>query len=77
MGRITPKSQSGLNNLTQQIQATNRLGEAEPLSERHLQIFLRFTQATGHEHPHLRAASQTTGACSRPSARIPMRARGS
>ena len=44
-----------LNNLAQLLQATNRLGEAEPLSERSLQIFLRFTQATGHEHPHLRA----------------------
>ena len=45
-----------LNNLAQLLQATNRLGEAEPLSRRHLEIFLQFTLKTGHEHPHLRAA---------------------
>ena len=38
------------------LKATNRLAEAEPLMRRHLEIFLRFTQATGHPHPHLRAA---------------------
>ena len=34
----------------------NRLAEAEPLSRRHVMIFLDFTRRTGHEHPHLRAA---------------------
>jgi hypothetical protein len=38
------------------LQATNRLGEAEPLMRRQLEIFLRFTRATGHEHPYLQAA---------------------
>jgi len=45
-----------LNNLAQLLQATDRLAEAEPLMRRHLEIFLRFTVITGHEHPHLRAA---------------------
>jgi tetratricopeptide (TPR) repeat protein len=45
-----------LNNLAQLLKATNRLGEAEPLMLRVVRIFLRFTQQTGHEHPHLRAA---------------------
>ncbi len=38
------------------LKATNRLAKAEPLSRRHLLIFLDFTRRTGHEHPHLRAA---------------------
>jgi len=38
------------------LQDTNRLAEAEPLSRRMLEIFLSFTRATGHEHPHLREA---------------------
>jgi tetratricopeptide (TPR) repeat protein len=45
-----------LNNLAALMYATNRLEEAEPLMRRHLVIFLKFTRATGHEHPHLRAA---------------------
>ena len=45
-----------LNNLARLLKATNRLREAEPLSRRHLEIFLKFTRATGHEHQHLRAA---------------------
>jgi hypothetical protein len=43
-----------LNNLAQSLQATNRRSDAEPLSRRHLEIFLQFTADTGHEHPHLR-----------------------
>lgn len=31
-------------------------GEAEPLMRRHLHIFLKFTNSTGHIHPHLKAA---------------------
>jgi hypothetical protein len=38
------------------LQATNRLSDAEPLSRRHLEIFLQFTGATRHEHPHLSGA---------------------
>jgi tetratricopeptide (TPR) repeat protein len=51
-----PRVAIELNNLAQLLKATNRLGEAEPLSRRMLEIFLEFTRATGHEHPHLRAA---------------------
>jgi hypothetical protein len=45
-----------LNNLARLLRATNRLADAEPLSRRMLEIFFRFTHATHHEHPHLRAA---------------------
>jgi tetratricopeptide (TPR) repeat protein len=45
-----------LNNLALLMRATGRVAEAEPLSHRQLEIFLKFTAATGHEHPHLRAA---------------------
>jgi tetratricopeptide (TPR) repeat protein len=42
-----------LNNLAQLLTATNRLAEAEPLMRRAVEIFLRFTQATGHPHQNL------------------------
>jgi tetratricopeptide (TPR) repeat protein len=45
-----------LNNLAQLLRATNRLSEAEPLMRRGLLILLKFTRATGHAHPRLRAA---------------------
>jgi tetratricopeptide (TPR) repeat protein len=45
-----------LNNLAQLLQDTNRLSEAEPLMRRALEIYLQFTAATGHEHPHLNMA---------------------
>ncbi|HWE37418.1 MAG TPA: tetratricopeptide repeat protein [Isosphaeraceae bacterium] len=45
-----------LNNLAELLRATGRRAEAEPLSRRQLEILLRFTHATGHEHPHLRDA---------------------
>jgi tetratricopeptide (TPR) repeat protein len=51
-----PNVANRLNNLAQLLQATNRLADAEPLSRKHLEIFLQFTAATGHEHPHLSAA---------------------
>jgi tetratricopeptide (TPR) repeat protein len=51
-----PKVATDLNNLAQLLQATNRLAEAEPLMRRVVEIFLRFTQRTGHDHPHLEAA---------------------
>ncbi len=51
-----PNVATDLNNLAALLQATNRMAEAEPLMREHLEIFLKFTRATGHEHPHLRAA---------------------
>jgi tetratricopeptide (TPR) repeat protein len=45
-----------LNNLAGLLQDTNHLEEAEPLMKRHLEIFLAFTRATGHPHPHLNDA---------------------
>ena len=51
-----PKVAAYLNNLASLLMATNRLEEAEPLMERQLLIFLRFTRRTGHPHPHLQAA---------------------
>ena len=56
-----PDVATDLNNLAGLLQATNRLGEAEPLMRRALGIFLRFTRATGHEHPHLRDAIENYG----------------
>ena len=58
-----PRVAIDLNNLAQLLQATNRLGEAEPLSRRYLEILLGFTRSTGHEHPHLRAAIKTNRVC--------------
>ena len=50
-----------LNNLAQLLRATNRLVEAEPLSRRMVEIFIRFTFQTGHQHPHLNVALQNYG----------------
>jgi hypothetical protein len=50
-----PNVARDLNNLASLLQATNRLGEAEPLMLRALAIILRFTHLTGHPHPHLQA----------------------
>jgi len=50
-----PNVARDLNNLAQLLQATHRLAEAAPLMRRALVIFLKFSLATGHEHPHLRA----------------------
>ena len=50
-----PKVAIRLNNLASLLQATNRLAEAEPLMRRALEIVLKFTRATGHLHPHIRA----------------------
>ena len=54
-----------LNNLAVLLQATNRLAEAEPLYRRAVEILLKFTHATGHEHPHFRRSPTTTPGCSR------------
>jgi hypothetical protein len=51
-----PNVARALNNLAQLLRDTNRLSEAEPLTRRVVAIFLAFTRATGHEHPHLRVA---------------------
>jgi tetratricopeptide (TPR) repeat protein len=51
-----PEVATDLNNLAQLLKATNRLGDAEPLMRRQLEIFLNFTRATGHPHPHLQHA---------------------
>jgi tetratricopeptide (TPR) repeat protein len=51
-----PRVAIDLNNLAQLLQATNRLAEAEPLLRRMLEIFLNFSRATGHPHPHLETA---------------------
>ncbi len=51
-----PKVAIRLNNLARLLQDTNRPTEAEPLMRRHLEIFLRFSRDTGHEHPHLQDA---------------------
>ena len=54
--RTIRTSRSDLNNLALLLQATNRLGEAEPLMRRALAIFLAFQRDTGHAHPHRDAA---------------------
>ena len=56
-----PKVASCLNNLATLLHATNRLAEAEPLMRRQLEIFLKFTRRTGHDHPHLQAAMGNYG----------------
>jgi hypothetical protein len=52
-GQEHPEVARDLNNLTQLLQATNRLAEAEPLLARSLVILLKSTRLTGHIHPHL------------------------
>lgn len=52
-GRDHPDVARDLNNLAQLLQDTNRMDEAEPLMRQHLLIFLKFTQNTDHQHPHL------------------------
>jgi tetratricopeptide (TPR) repeat protein len=53
LGENHPSVAAALNNLAQLQMATNRLAEAERLVRRALVIVLKFTHATGHEHPHL------------------------
>jgi len=50
-----PKVAIRLSNLAALLKATNRLGEAEPLLRRSVEILAAFQQATGHQHPHLPA----------------------
>jgi tetratricopeptide (TPR) repeat protein len=55
-GEDHPNVATALNNLAQLLKATNRLAEAEPLMRRVVNIFQKFGQATGYEHPHSRGA---------------------
>lgn len=48
-----PDVATTLNNLATLFRSTNRIEEAEPLCRRTVEIFLRFTAATGHQHLHL------------------------
>ena len=57
LGTDHPNVATCLNNLAQLLQATDRLAEAEPLMRRMLEIFLKFTRATGHTHPHRQTAA--------------------
>ena len=54
-GADHPTVATELNNLALLLKDTNRLVEAEPLIRRALVTVLKFTQTTGHVHPHLRA----------------------
>jgi hypothetical protein len=44
-----------LNNLAALLQAAKRLAEAEPLMHRGVGLLRKFGEATGYEHPNLRA----------------------
>jgi len=60
-GKEHPKVAIRLNNLALLLQATNRLSEAEPYSRRTVEVFVQFTRATGHPHPHLEVAVNNYG----------------
>jgi MinD-like ATPase involved in chromosome partitioning or flagellar assembly/tetratricopeptide (TPR) repeat protein len=47
-----------LNNLAWLLQHTNRQAEAEPLMRRAVEIFGRFRETAGHEHPYLQTSVQ-------------------
>jgi len=53
LGRGSPRVATPLSNMAALLLATNRLGEAEPLMRRALDVLAAFTGSTGHEHPHL------------------------
>ena len=55
-GGAHPKVAAPVSNLAGLLQATNRLGEAEPPMRRMVLIFLKFQRDTGHPHPHRDAA---------------------
>ncbi|HWF61426.1 MAG TPA: tetratricopeptide repeat protein [Nitrospira sp.] len=60
-GAEHPNVAIDLNNLARLLQATNRLGEAEPLMRQMVEILLTFTHVTSHPHPHLQAAINYIG----------------
>ena len=45
-----------LNNLAQLLKDTSRSAEAEPLTRRMVEIFLKFTRSVGYPHPLLQRA---------------------
>ena len=59
-GKDHPNVAIDLNNLAQLLQATNRLGEAEPLMRRALAID---EASYGKDHPTSRSASTTSPSC--------------
>ena len=55
-GKDHPNVTIERNSLARLLLDTSRLAEAEPLYRRAVEIDLEFTRATGHAHPHFRAA---------------------
>jgi len=54
-----PNVANPLYNLAGLLTDTNRHAQAEPLMRRGLEILLKFTNSTGHLHPHFRQCSAT------------------
>lgn len=54
-GQAHPNVAIRLNNLARLLEDTNRLAEAEPLMRQGLEILLKFTIKSSHQHPHLQA----------------------
>ena len=50
-----PEIATGLNNLALLLKATKRMGEAEPLMRRQVEIFVKFSRATDRAYPKLEA----------------------
>ena len=61
-GAEHPSVAIGLNNLAALLQATGRLGEAEPPMRRAVETFEKFERNTGHRHPHYEAALKNLAA---------------
>jgi tetratricopeptide (TPR) repeat protein len=59
LGPDHPAVANRLNNLALLLGNTNRLSEAESLMRRVVEILLKFTLVTGHEHPNLRTSIRT------------------
>ena len=53
LGPDHPDVATDLNNLAQLLKATNRLGEAEPLMRRRLEILVTFRRQTGYDDPKM------------------------
>jgi hypothetical protein len=61
LGTDHPDIAIRLSNLARLLQATNRLGEAEPPMRCALAILLAFQRDTGHVHPHRDVATANFG----------------
>jgi hypothetical protein len=61
--RVSSEFRSARNALTDVLQDTNHLGEAEPLMRRALAIFPAFQRHTGHAHPIATRWSATAAVC--------------